>query len=151
MLRGKQLCGLKFGRQHPIGPFFADFACVSHRLVIEIDGGYHDSVPDRDLSRQAAIESEGWRVIRFSDQDAQQVPESVAIGISDYLGLNDEYRKRLGTGSGMENITAPNKRLSTSPPRPLARPTLPEGGFPRAKPDTVPSGGPNTQAAGASE
>ena len=44
LLRRKQLCGLKFRRQHPIGPFFADFACVSRKLVIEIDGGYHDVV-----------------------------------------------------------------------------------------------------------
>ena len=44
LLRSKQLCGLKFRRQHPIGPFFADFACQSHHTVIELDGDYHDHI-----------------------------------------------------------------------------------------------------------
>lgn len=130
LLRGKQVCGLKFRRQHPIGPFFADFACVSHKLVVELDGGYHDSVAEADLSRQATIENEGWSVIRFSDQEVQQAPEAVAIGIAKHLGLTYEYRKRAGTGSGMKSIRAPNHRQNGS------------------RTDTLPAGGSDAQAAG---
>ena len=52
ILRGKQLCGLKFRREHPIEPWIVDFACVSKHLVIEIDGGYHDATIENDLRRQ---------------------------------------------------------------------------------------------------
>jgi very-short-patch-repair endonuclease len=41
MLRGRQLCGFKFRRQHPIGRYFADFACAEARIVVELDGGQH--------------------------------------------------------------------------------------------------------------
>ena len=41
-VRAKRLCGLKFRRQYAIGPFFADFACVARKLIVELDGGYHD-------------------------------------------------------------------------------------------------------------
>ena len=69
VLRGRRLCGLKFRRQYPIEPFIADFVCVEKKLVIEIDGGYHDYVYEDDESRQQKIESEGWDVIRCSNED----------------------------------------------------------------------------------
>ena len=55
VLRGRQLCGLKFRRQHPIEPWIVDFACPEKMLVVEIDGGYHDDVVETDLKRQAQI------------------------------------------------------------------------------------------------
>lgn len=42
VLRGRRLCGLKFRRQFPIEPWIVDFACVEHKLVVELDGGYRD-------------------------------------------------------------------------------------------------------------
>ena len=60
LLRSKQLCGLKFRRQHPIGPFFADFACQSHHVVIELDGEYHDHIQENDLRREGILERQGW-------------------------------------------------------------------------------------------
>ena len=44
VLRGRRWCGLQFRRHNPLEPFLADFACVAERLVVEIDGGYHDDV-----------------------------------------------------------------------------------------------------------
>ncbi len=117
ILRGKQLCGLKFRRQHPVGPFFADFACVSRRLVVEIDGGCHDEIGEADLEREAYLRKLGWNVIRFSDEEVEQDPEAVAIGIANHLDLEYEFRKRKETGSGMENVNAPNKRQGDAPPR----------------------------------
>jgi len=85
-LRARRLCGLKFRRQFPIQPFIADFACV------EIDGGYHDYIYDEDKSRQEHIESEGWDVIRFSNEDVLGDVEAVAIGIAKHLGLDPVFR-----------------------------------------------------------
>ena len=64
-LRGKQLGGYKFRRQQPIGPYIADFACLSQKLLIEVDGGYHVQRKDYDEQRDRFLRSEGYRVLRF--------------------------------------------------------------------------------------
>ena len=68
-LRGRQLAGAKFRRQHPIGPYFADFCCVEARLIIELDGGQHAEQVDRDGRRTAYLAEQGFRVIRFWNHD----------------------------------------------------------------------------------
>ena len=68
-LRARKLNGLKFVRQEPIGPYFADFACRECRLVVEIDGATH-STPEEvagDARRTAFLAGEGWRVVRFGN------------------------------------------------------------------------------------
>jgi very-short-patch-repair endonuclease len=64
-LRNRQLGGHKFRRQHPIGPFYVDFACIEKMFVIEIDGGQHSLERDEDNQRTAYLESEGFNVVRF--------------------------------------------------------------------------------------
>jgi very-short-patch-repair endonuclease len=64
LLRGRQLEGYKFRRQHTVGSFILDFACVEHRLAIEADGGQHHD-READERRTAWLESQGWKVIRF--------------------------------------------------------------------------------------
>ena len=110
ILRAKQLCKLKFRRQHPIGPFFADFACVERQLVIEIDGGYHEEVVESDLEREEYLNQHGWTVIRFTDKEVEQDAEAVARAIANHLGLTYEFRKRSADGSGMTSIRAPTRR-----------------------------------------
>ena len=95
VLRGRRLCSLKFRRQVPIPPFIADFACVEKKLVIEIDGGYHDYIYEQDQSRQLKIELAGWTVMRFSNTDVLEDVEAVAIAIAQFLGLKPEFRKRI--------------------------------------------------------
>lgn len=65
-----RLDGLKFRRQHPIDRYFADFACESLRLVIELDGKIHDEDEQQlnDYHRQREIEALGWSVLRFSNE-----------------------------------------------------------------------------------
>ena len=63
-LNNRQLAGCKFVRQEPIGPYFADFACREHRLVVELDGSQHaDSEHDR--TRDGFLAQRGYRVLRF--------------------------------------------------------------------------------------
>ncbi|MBI1238137.1 MAG: DUF559 domain-containing protein [Alphaproteobacteria bacterium] len=59
--------GFHFRRQVPLGPFIVDFACLSARLIIEIDGDQHGrgTAPAEDAARTAFLEREGFRVIRF--------------------------------------------------------------------------------------
>lgn len=66
-LRATRLQGLKFRRQVPIGDFIADFCCREHKLIIELDGGQHAEPVEiaRDERRTALLESRGYRVIRF--------------------------------------------------------------------------------------
>jgi very-short-patch-repair endonuclease len=70
-LRNRQLGGVKFARQVAIGPFFADFCCRDAKLVIEIDGVTHETVEElaRDASRTAWLEAQGYRVIRFRNEE----------------------------------------------------------------------------------
>ena len=66
-LRARQLSGVKFRRQAPIGSYIVDFASFEHRLVVEIDGGQHNTPQGRqhDLERTAWLEAQGFRVLRF--------------------------------------------------------------------------------------
>jgi len=66
LLRDRQLDGLKFRRQVPIGRFIADFLCVQHQLIVEADGPLHD--PGRDAERDAWLVSQGYRVLRFRNE-----------------------------------------------------------------------------------
>jgi very-short-patch-repair endonuclease len=64
-LRRKQLNGHRFRRQVPIGPYIADFVCFEAKLVIEVDGGQHNDDAEKDARRTALMESQGYRVLRF--------------------------------------------------------------------------------------
>src|SRR6266850_61571 len=67
-LRGRQMDGWKFRRQAPIGEFIVDFYCPAAKLVVELNGDSHNNEAqfDRDNRRQAWLESQGYRVLRFS-------------------------------------------------------------------------------------
>jgi very-short-patch-repair endonuclease len=70
-LRSAERAPAKFRRQHPIGPFIADFACVSARVVIEVDGATHgtDAELAHDRRRDAYLRARKWRVLRVSNED----------------------------------------------------------------------------------
>jgi len=67
-LRSRRLAGLKFRRQHPIGPFVADFCCPERRLIVEVDGGIHDAQFDHDAEREALLITAGYRVLRIRNE-----------------------------------------------------------------------------------
>lgn len=70
-LRRKQLRGDGFRRQHPIGPFIADFACVRATLVVEVDGATHWTAEQlaKDAHRTSFLEQAGWTVVRVTNED----------------------------------------------------------------------------------
>ncbi|MEO2089129.1 MAG: DUF559 domain-containing protein [Gemmataceae bacterium] len=67
ILRGSRVGGWKFRRQHPIGPYFADFCCVSCRLIVELDGDAHLGQQHRDAVRDQYLRDQGYEVLRFEN------------------------------------------------------------------------------------
>ena len=78
-LRGRQVRDLKFRRQHPIGPYFADFACLEIGLVIELDGGQHaeDDAGSYDQKRSSDMAALGFQTLRFWNNDVLGKTEAV--------------------------------------------------------------------------
>ncbi len=80
-LRDRQLAGLKFRRQHPLGNFIVDFVCLEHLLVIELDGGQHASQQQADAHREALLMGLGYRVLRFWNNEVLGNTEGVLEAI----------------------------------------------------------------------
>ena len=88
-LRDHRLNGAGFRRQVPIQNFVADFTCHAAKLVIELDGGQHfsDQAEPADDARSAAIEAQGFKVLRFSNHDVMTnragVLETIAAAVAE--------------------------------------------------------------------
>jgi very-short-patch-repair endonuclease len=67
-LRDRRLRGLRFRRQHPLGPFIVDFCCPQCRLIVELDGDVHESQAEYDAARTEQLAAYGYRVIRFRNE-----------------------------------------------------------------------------------
>jgi very-short-patch-repair endonuclease len=81
------LLGVHFRRQHIIGLFIADFACLSHKLIIEIDGKYHQ-LPDQQISdkeRTEWLEQKGFKVMRFTNEQIINYTNKVLKSIQTYI------------------------------------------------------------------
>ena len=76
LLRDRRLSGVKFRRQVPVGPYVVDFACVTARLAIELDGGQH-AESDSDWSRDAHLRDLGWKVLRIWNSELYANREGV--------------------------------------------------------------------------
>jgi very-short-patch-repair endonuclease len=80
-LRNRVLGGFKFRRQHPIGSYIVDFACVECAIVVELDGTTHLHPPRTDVKRTTCLEAEGWQVLRFWNiqvfEDLEAVKEAI--------------------------------------------------------------------------
>ena len=91
-LRGRQVAGVKFRRQVPIGRYIADFASHHPRIVIELDGGQHADPEhrSRDAARDRWLRAQGFDVLRFWDSDVLADPEAVLSAILSALERNQE-------------------------------------------------------------
>jgi very-short-patch-repair endonuclease len=99
-LRNRRLEGFKFKRQVWIGPFIADFLCLDARLVIEADGSQHGDHADYDLRRDAILQREGYRVLRFWNNDVIERRDAVLEAIRSTL---------------LERVPSPSHRFAAGP------------------------------------
>jgi very-short-patch-repair endonuclease len=85
-LRDRQICDAKFRRQHPIGPFVADFCCPQQKLIVELDGGQHAEAIAEDEKRSLFLEAQGYRVVRFWNHEVLTNTDGVLERIAEVLG-----------------------------------------------------------------
>jgi lysyl-tRNA synthetase class 2 len=84
-LRRKQIDGRRFRRQVPLGPYVADFVCLDARLIVEVDGGQHTEQAKRDAVRTAWLAAQGFRVLRFWNNDVLSNTDGVVETIRSAL------------------------------------------------------------------
>ena len=82
-LKRRQLKGVKFRRQQPIGHFTVDFVCFECRVIVEVDGGQHAEQLYHDEQRTRWREAQGYRVLRFWNNDVLANTEAVAQAVFD--------------------------------------------------------------------
>ncbi|MFY9974968.1 MAG: DUF559 domain-containing protein [Chromatiaceae bacterium] len=92
-LRQRELDGFKFRRQHPIGRFIVDFVCIEARVVVEIDGGQHAGRRVRDEARTAWLNGQGYRVLRFWNNEVLQATDAVREAIRSALHETGRQRR----------------------------------------------------------
>lgn len=98
-LRAGRFDGVKFRRQHPIPPYIADFCCVAARLIVELDGSQHSD--EVDAARTRYLQSQGWRVLRFWDNDALIETDAVLDAIWNIVSDRTLSPTPLPTGEGL--------------------------------------------------
>ena len=92
-LRRHYLDGHRFRRQVPMGPYIADFACLDPALIIEVDGGQHQSEQGYDSARDAYLAQRGFRILRFWSNEVLAQTEAVLEVIRRTL-QEEEAKKR---------------------------------------------------------
>lgn len=86
-IRGRQLSGLKFRRQFPIGIYILDFYCPEKKVAIELDGSQHIQNKEYDEKRSFILQKYGIEMLRFWDNEVFQDIEGVKISILNKAGL----------------------------------------------------------------
>ena len=94
ILRNRQFAHTKFRRQVPVGPYIADFLCYDARLIVEADGGQHAESAN-DAERDAWLAAQGFRTLRFRNNDILTNPEGVAMAIDVALSEQEPLTRPL--------------------------------------------------------
>jgi very-short-patch-repair endonuclease len=118
MPRSRQTEGYRFRRQMPIGGFIADFICHAAKLIVEIDGGQHDPSSEAEASRTRFLEAEGYRVLRFRNNEVLDNPEGVRAAVADALPQGSPSPIRPVAPTPIEPVT-PTHIQSVTPTRTL--------------------------------
>ncbi|MBE9503294.1 MAG: endonuclease domain-containing protein [Proteobacteria bacterium] len=84
-LRNREVACCKFRRQHVIGSYIVDFVCLSRKLIVEVDGGQHVETAQYDTKRTEFLQSKGFAVIRFWNNDVLINTDAVMRKIYDAL------------------------------------------------------------------
>lgn len=109
LLRGNKL-GAKFRRQHPIDAYIADFVSLQDKLIVEVDGGYHETVEQKeyDEQRTKVLNEIGFRVVRYSNKEVLDDPYAVRDKIKNEL-------KNQHSSSHPETSNEPEPELPSPP------------------------------------
>ena len=91
--------GYRFRRQVPFGQYIADFVCYNARLIIEIDGGQHERSSPDEAKRTRFLENQGYRVLRFWNNEVLSNLEGVCAIIARELRHHPHPRIKSGAGS----------------------------------------------------
>jgi very-short-patch-repair endonuclease len=83
MLRSRNFMELKFRRQEPIGNYIVDFVCYEKKLIVELDGSQHNEFSEKDIPRTKALEKEGYKVLRFWNNEVINNIEGVLTVIKE--------------------------------------------------------------------
>jgi very-short-patch-repair endonuclease len=88
ILKGSQIAGMKFRRQHSVGPYILDFYCPAEKIAVELDGAVHDDPlrSEHDWQREEYLKSQGITVIRFENRDVFQNRDFVLQTIASRFG-----------------------------------------------------------------
>ena len=90
-LRAGRLAGVKFRRQHPLGPYVLDFYCAQAALAVEIDGHSHGDRADYDRRRTIYLQDRGVHVMRYTNDQVLQDVEAVAEDIARRAGVETTH------------------------------------------------------------
>jgi very-short-patch-repair endonuclease len=123
-LKGRQLEGCKFRRQHPFGDCILDFVCLDHGVVVELDGSQHADAADYDARRTRFLEAAGFVVLRFWNNDVFSTLEGVLETIQAQLIA----RARSGDFVPVRTPSPPNPRASCARESGLHIPVQPPAG-----------------------
>ncbi len=99
-LRSGQMAGLKFRRQHPVGPYVADFCCMKARLIVEVDGDTHAGREAYDGARTAWLDAQRYRVVRFTNFEIYERLPAVLDAIRSACESVPPPPQREGRGEG---------------------------------------------------
>ena len=100
-LRDRRVDGFKFRRQYPVEGFIVDFLCAEKSLVIEIDGGQHQTTTEYDARRTEALNGSGYRVLRFWNNEVLEQLDGVLDVIHrELLGQDAPHPSPLPEGEG---------------------------------------------------
>ncbi len=89
-LKGKQICNLKFRRQHSIDKYILDFYCPKLKLAIELDGEYHIYNEEYDRQRDANLINYGITTLRFENKIVFEHPDNILDDIKKYFEINNK-------------------------------------------------------------
>ncbi|MFM9927823.1 endonuclease domain-containing protein [Variovorax sp. H27-G14] len=120
-LRDRRLADHKFRRQRPIGLYFADFACIDAKLIVELDGGQHVDAAEYDENRTRFMQAQGYRVLRFWNHEVLTQTDAVRERILQALQEDSPHPNPLPqAGEGArQQATVPSDGRATQDTRNL--------------------------------
>ena len=93
LLKNRQFHNLKFKRQQPIGKYIVDFVCKEEKIIIEIDGGQHNTIENIQLDKERTdyLQNLGYKVIRFWNNEIYENIDGVILKLEEEINPHQEH------------------------------------------------------------